>query len=128
MPDSIVFSGRPARVPQKQATHEGGGDSFGVAYANDLARSALNSEPPIKFPTGSIIVRQKLIHEGDDQPSMLTVMIKRKRGFNKAANDWEFLAVQGDAVKIIERQKKGSCLDCHSSQRDHDFVYPPPID
>jgi hypothetical protein len=63
MPDSIVFPGRrPAAAPRKeQATHEGGDNSFGVVYANDLARSAVNSEPPIRFPAGSIIVREKLL-------------------------------------------------------------------
>jgi len=128
MPDAIVVWGRrPAPAPPKnRATHEGGGDSFGVVYANNLARSVLNSEPPAQFPAGSIIVREKLIQKDDERPSMLTVMIKRKPGFNKTANDWEFLAVEGDGSKVIERQKKGSCLDCHVSQRERDFVYPQP--
>jgi hypothetical protein len=51
-------------------------------------------------------------------------MIKRARGFNSAANDWEFLAVDGALTKIQERQKKGSCLNCHVSQKARDFVYP----
>jgi hypothetical protein len=84
------------------------------------------SKGPAKFPAGSIIVREKLSKEGDDRPELLAVMIKRAAGFNPAGGDWEFLTVDGQVSKIRERQKKGSCLDCHSSQRDADFVFPLP--
>ena len=128
MPGAIIFSGRPAPAPKKdEATHEGVGNSFGVVYFNDLAREALNAEPAIQFPRGSIIVREKLAKADDAKPQLLTVMIKRARGFNPKANDWEFLAIDGAIKKILERQKKGSCLDCHSSQEHRDFVYPAPV-
>jgi hypothetical protein len=127
MPGAIIFSGpRPAPAPKKnEATHEGG-NSFGVVYVNSLARYTVRAEPPIQFPRGSIIVREKLTKADDVQPQLLTVMIKRARGFNPKANDWEFLAVDGAMTKILERQKKGSCLDCHASQEQRDFVYPHP--
>ncbi len=62
----------------------------------------------------------------DAEPELLSVMIKRERGFNPNANDWEFLVTDGKLTKIRERQKKGSCLNCHASQKSHDFVYPAP--
>lgn len=128
MPGAIIFSGRPAPAPKKnEATHEGDGNTFGVVYINDLAREAVNAEPAIQFPRGSIIVREKLANADDAKPLLLTVMIKRARGFNPKANDWEFLAIDGAMNKILERQKKGSCLDCHSSQEHRDFVYPAPV-
>ena len=130
MPGAIIFSGsRPARSNKgnkDKNTHDGAANSFGVVYVNRLAREAVKAEPPIQFPRGSIIVRERLTKAGDTQPQHLTIMIKRARGFNPAANDWEFLAVDGAMVKIQERQKKGSCLDCHASQKDRDFVYPAP--
>jgi hypothetical protein len=127
MPGAIIFSGtRPAPAPEKtkdeKETHEGS-NSFGVVYVNNLAREALNAEPTILFPRGSVIVREKLTKVDDTQPQLLTVMIKRARGFNPKANDWEFLMVDGAMTKILERQKKGSCLDCHASQMQRDFVY-----
>jgi len=126
MPGAIIFSGRPAPAPQKEKpTHEDGGNSFGVVYANSLAREAVNAEPTVQFPRGSIIVREKLARADDAQPLLLTVMIKRARGFNPKANDWEFLAIDAAKNKILERQKKGGCLDCHASQKQRDFVYPP---
>ncbi len=128
MPGAIVFSGsRPAPAPKKnEATHDGGGSSFGVVYVNGLARKAMRAEPAMQFPRGSVIVREKLARIDDAQPQLLTVMIKRAPGFNPRANDWEFLAVDGAMTKILERQKKGSCLECHTSQRQRDFVYPAP--
>jgi hypothetical protein len=127
MPGSRVSTAeRPAPEPKNQGTHEGGGNSFGIVYANNLARQLMKAGTPLQFPRGSIIVREKLLKADDSQPELLTVMIKRERGFNRAANDWEFLLVDGAASKIFERQKKGSCLDCHVSQKQRDFVYPTP--
>ena len=94
---------------------------------NNIAREALTTEPRLPFPVGSIIVREKLTKADDAQPQLVTVMIKRGRGFNTKANNWEFLAIDGTMNKILLRQKKGSCLDCHSSQEHRDFVYPAPV-
>ena len=127
MPGATIIRGRPAPAPRKsEPTHESDGKSFGVVYVNSLARSALNAEPPVNFARGSIIVRERLAAADDFQPQLLTVMIKRARGFNPRANDWEFLVIDGTMSKILERQKKGSCLDCHASQQQRDFVYPAP--
>jgi hypothetical protein len=51
-------------------------------------------------------------------------MIKRERGFNPTGGDWLFLTVDGAMTKVQERQKKGTCLECHKSQRSRDFVFP----
>jgi hypothetical protein len=79
-----------------------------------------------RFPIGSIIVREKLVKVDDEKPELLTAMIKRARGFNPKANDWEFLVIDGTMTEIIERQKQGSCLNCHASQKKRDFVFPVP--
>ena len=128
MPGAILSSGA-RRAPstkknQDKDSHQDSLNSFAVVYANGLAHEALIAEPAIQVPRGSIIVREKLTKADDTQPQHLVVMIKRARGFNPAANDWEFLAVDGAMTKIQERQKKGSCLDCHASQKAFDFVYP----
>ncbi|HEX6182494.1 MAG TPA: cytochrome P460 family protein, partial [Pyrinomonadaceae bacterium] len=91
-------------------------------YANELARAAFAGD--LKFPTGSIIVREKLSKPDDATPQLLAVMVKRAAGFNPKGGDWEFLTVDGALTKVTERQKQGSCLDCHASQRERDFVFP----
>jgi hypothetical protein len=126
MPGPDVFSQSPPASKKKEATHEDSGDSFGVVYVNSLAREVVNATAPaIRFPAGAIIVREKLAKADDAQPQLLAVMIKRGRGFNPKANDWEFLMLDGAMSKILERQKKGSCLDCHTSEKQHDFVHSP---
>lgn len=120
----VPHSGRPAPAPPKrEATHVESGTSYGVVYANERARAAFDRLEPAAFPAGSVIVREKLNNPGDASPLMLAVMLKRAPGFNPAGGDWEFLLVDGAASKVVERQKKGSCLDCHASQRERDFVY-----
>jgi hypothetical protein len=57
---------------------------------------------------------------------MLAVMIKRGPDFNPASGDWEFLVFDGGLKRLRERQKKGSCLECHASQQSRDFVFPIP--
>jgi hypothetical protein len=124
MPRPGVFSESRSTPRKNEATHESGGKSFGVVYVNSLAREFFNAAP---FPPGAIIVREKLAKVDDAQPQLLAVMIKRARGFNPRANDWEFLMLDGATNKILERQKQGSCLDCHASQKQRDFVYSPGV-
>jgi hypothetical protein len=100
------------------------GVSFGVVYANELARKVIASGNRGTFPKGSIIVREKLIKADDKEPQLLAVMIKRERGFNPSGGDWLFLTADGAKAKIGERQKKGSCLSCHKSQSKSDLVFP----
>ena len=118
--------GRPAPAPTKEPATHAGAQSFGVVYANAAARGPIIAPEPQTFPAGSVIVREKLASADAEQPELLAVMIKRAPGFNPKAGDWEFLLVDGTGSKVIERQKKGSCLDCHVSQRERDFVHPRP--
>lgn len=106
---------------KKGDTHD---STYGVVYANGFAREALAKEGFAKFPAGSVIVREKLSRETDVLPQLVAVMIKRAQGFNPSGGDWEFLTADGNLAKVRERQKKGSCLECHSSQADRDFVFP----
>lgn len=69
-----------------------------------------------------MIVREKIETESGP-PEVLTAMIKRKKGFNSAANDWEFLLISGDVTKIKKREKTGECRSCHSSVSEKDFVF-----
>ena len=97
--------------------------SFGVVYANDLARQAYSSSPSQVFPVGSILVREKLKRSNSDKPEVLSVMIKREKGFNPKRGDWSFLVIDGAATKVKERTKKGQCLECHQHASARDFVF-----
>ena len=95
---------------------------FGAVYLNDIARATAPQSRPLIYPEGAVIVREKLKTEAGS-PELLTAMIKREKGFNPEANDWEFLLVSGDATKIKKREKTGTCLSCHESVNAKDFVF-----
>jgi hypothetical protein len=89
---------------------------------NYVAQTALTQNKPLIYREGAVIVREKL-ETVASSPELLTAMIKRKKGFNPEANDWEFLVISGDAKKITKREKTGSCLGCHKSVSEKDFVF-----
>jgi Cytochrome P460 len=97
--------------------------SIGVVYMNNLASKVFSGEISQVFPVGSVIVREKLPHRDAKQPELLAVMIKRERGFNLKAGDWQFLTVDGASSQVKEHKKKDACLECHESARDRDFVF-----
>lgn len=125
----IIYAPPPDRTPASKprkdtnTSHENSLDSFGVVYVNELARSSLINDKKPRFPIGSIIVREKLAHANDVTPQMLVVMVKRERGFNSNARDWEFLMIDGGLSKIVRREKNGECRNCHKQQKDSDFIF-----
>lgn len=123
--EGSVIWGVPAPRP-KQKPGADHAYTYGVVYANDAAARVMLAPAPWKFPVGSVIVREKLLSLDQTKPELLAVMVKRAAGFNPAGGDWEFLIIDGAQTRVRERQKKGSCLECHASQRDRDFVFPLP--
>ena len=105
--------------------HVVSGTTYGFVYANPAARAALKANPSApKFPAGSVIVRETRAQPEGGPPLLLVAMVKRAAGFNPKGGDWEFLSLDPALTKVEVRQKKGSCLDCHASQRERDFVFP----
>lgn len=96
--------------------------TLGYAYVNDVGRDAFRRQP-FAFPVGTMIVRERLLPPSTN-PDRLVVMIKHEKTFNQKANGWEFLTVNGDATKILKREKGGKCLQCHVSAAENDFVFP----
>ena len=96
---------------------------FGAVRMNDLATLAIRTSKNPTFPVGATIVREKLLSERQLTPEVLAVMIKREKGFNPEAGDWEFLVVNGHANRLEKRQKQGECLACHSAAYNTDFVF-----
>jgi hypothetical protein len=90
---------------------------------NRIALAAPISFQSPQYPTGSIIVREKLLTADAKSPEVLVAMMKRQPGFSVKTNDWEFLLINGDITKIQMRQKTGQCQTCHSSAKEKDFVF-----
>lgn len=102
--------------------HEKGVQTFTRVFANELANAEIYKAAP-KFPAGAIIVREKLLSAEDAAPELVTVMVKREKGFSRKTGDWEYLVVEGGLDKISKREKVGSCSKCHANAESTDFVF-----
>jgi hypothetical protein len=102
--------------------HEKGVKTFARVFANELAISEIYKDAP-RFPEGAIIVREKLLNAEDTKPELVTVMVKREKGFSPKTGDWEYLVIEGGLDKIKSREKTGSCSKCHAAAGQTDFVF-----
>ena len=109
--DSVETSSNPHR--QKYFT----------VYVNEIGRPAMMSELKPAFPEGSIIVKEKLLAPDSASPELLTVMVKREKGFNQESGDWEYLVVDGEQTKIEGRGKLANCQSCHALKSETDYVF-----
>ena len=75
------------------------------------------------FPQGSVIVKEKLSAPDSTQPELLTVMIKREKGFNAESGDWEYMVTNGTGTEVQARGRLSSCQACHEMNKATDFVY-----
>ena len=96
---------------------------FITVYVNDAGRRAMMEEREPKFPEGSVIVKEKLARQDSLEPELLTVMIKREKGFNPQTGDWEFMVTNGAGTEPQARGKLNSCQACHTSMSATDFTY-----
>ncbi len=107
---------------EKPKPQENDGFSFGVVYANDLAKAEIEKEKPV-FPEGSIIVREKRAKADDETPQIVIAMVKREKGFSKKSGDWEFFTFNGADLKMQKRETKGDCATCHVQAEKTDWVF-----
>jgi hypothetical protein len=96
--------------------------SFGVVYANDLAKPEFAKEKP-QFPVGSIIVREKNATATSETPQTIIAMVKREKGFSKKTGDWEFFTFNGSDLKLKTRTTVGECAKCHVRAEKNDWVF-----
>lgn len=69
------------------------------------------------FPVGTVLVKEKFDNpKGTGTPELLTVMVKREKGYNPACYDWEFLVLNGKAERVLERGKLARCQSCHAEK------------
>lgn len=119
MPDERIA---PLKDKPQKSPHEKGNQTFARVFANDLALTEIYKGAP-KFPTGSIIVREKLLNAEDTNPELVTVMVKREKGFSAKTGDWEYLVIDGAIDKIKQRETVSSCSKCHAQAAQTDFVF-----
>jgi len=99
-----------------------GGVTFARIYANDTALPEISKDKPI-FPAGSMIVREKLLKAEDTTPELVTVMLKREKGFSRKTSDWEYFVIDGAVSDVKLSEKVGSCSKCHAQAAETDMVF-----
>lgn len=97
-------------------------DRFISVYVNETGRRAMTQQLAPAFPTGSMIVKEKLSAKESHTPELLTAMIKREKGYNPQSGDWEYLVLDGAASQIVRRGKLADCTGCHQAYEKTDYV------
>jgi hypothetical protein len=98
-------------------------DKYLTVYVNDIGRAAMLEQKSPAFPEGSIIVKEKLSEKSSQAPELMTVMIKRGKGFNPASGDWEYMVVDGTGTQVMARGKLDNCQSCHRGKPGTDYVF-----
>lgn len=99
-----------------------------LIYMNKLAADAFATNASA-FPIGAVIVKQKKIHGYTDKDGKRVYeadtgvggMVKRLAGYDPKHGDWEYLYFED--TKKIESGRIASCVQCHSSAKDRDYVF-----
>lgn len=94
-----------------------------TVYVNELGQKAMMEQAKPSFPEGSVIVKEKLPDKSSQTPELLTVMIKRAKGFNNESGDWEYMVVDGSGTKVEAQGKLENCQGCHLANRQTDYVF-----
>jgi hypothetical protein len=97
-------------------------NKFISVYVNENGREAMMTRLSPEFPQGSLIVKEKLGSKESRTPELLTVMLKREKGYNPKSGDWEYMVVDGAASQIVERGRLSSCNVCHIAYSSTDYV------
>ncbi len=119
LPAVAALCAAPMSTRVTQNPHQ---DKFLSVYVNEAGRQAMMLQLNPEFPTGSMIVKEKLSTGKSRTPELLTAMIKREQGYNPQSGDWEYLVLDGAASHIVRRGKLADCASCHLSYEKTDYV------
>jgi hypothetical protein len=124
-PRSVAFissGGGDSSSKEPKNLHERTAQTFARVFVNSVGQSEAEKENP-QFAPGSIIVREKLQFGTDATAQLVTVMIKREKGFSSKSGDWEFFVLGGKDLKLQKRETKGDCAKCHIQAQKTDWVF-----
>src|SRR5262245_18484665 len=98
-------------------------EKYITVYVNDIGKTAMMEQARPNFPAGSVIVKEKLPDKSSQSPELLTVMIKKEKGFTASGGDWEFMVVDGQGKAVTDRGKLENCQSCHLSTPQSDYIF-----
>jgi hypothetical protein len=118
-PYTEFINNRP-RGGSRAVAHKG--PTYARVFANEKAEPFLKLED-LRFPVGSVIVREKLSSANAVAPDLIAAMIKHDREFSPATNGWEFVVIDKNFSRVKTRQTTGNCASCHAQTKQSDFVF-----
>jgi hypothetical protein len=124
MPAEVAVRCAPVFLPPR-SSHPSTKDKFIRVFVNEKGRKAMMQAEKPRFSVGSVIVKEKLPDPDSTKPELLTVMIKRRAGYDPKKGDWEYLVADGGGKKVYERGKINNCQRCHVPQSASDYVFRP---
>jgi hypothetical protein len=90
-------------------------------YVSHPGRDAMLTGKGV-YPRGAVILKQKFRDAAGKETELFTGMLKREKGYNPAAGDWEFFALNAGATAVLPLKDFKSCVGCHEPFRATDFV------
>jgi hypothetical protein len=100
-------------------------DAYIDVYVNPAGQSAMMTKGRVVFPVGTIIVKEKRRTLDRTDPELLTVMLKREKGYHPEAGDWDFAVLDGNAATVQAQGKLENCMSCHKMAPVSDYVFRP---
>jgi hypothetical protein len=113
---------RPTPAQEESEAKNPHNDKFINVYVNSLGKTEMMTKKRPQFPKGTVIVKEKLTTAESTTPELLTVMIKREKGFNSDNGDWEYMTVNGEATEVTAKGKLENCMACHAVEKSTDYV------
>jgi Cytochrome P460 len=98
-------------------------DAYIDVYVNGKGRTAMLKHGDTTFPLGAVIVKEKRQDLKRSEPDLMTVMVKREKGYNPAVGDWDFAVLDGQAKIVKAEGRLANCIACHTSVSRSDYVY-----
>lgn len=92
-------------------------------FVNSIGRRTLMEMKTPKFPPGSVIVKEKLTTNRIRIAELLTVMVKRAKGYDPQNGDWEYLVTDGLGKKVQQRGKLNNCQACHLPRKEAGYMF-----
>lgn len=109
------------RDPKDHTTLTGKRDAAIHVHVSPEALEAFQEER-YPLPEGTIILKEKFSSMDAASPELYTGMLKREKGYNPKAGDWEFFTLTADRLAITSRGRIDSCMDCHQARAKSDFL------
>ncbi|HEX8552886.1 MAG TPA: cytochrome P460 family protein [Abditibacteriaceae bacterium] len=113
----------PPSVSRQRSLANPHEDKWIRVWVNEAGREPLLHQKTPVFPRGAVIVKEKLAEKTSVKPELLTVMIKRDKGFDAKNGDWEYYVMNGDATEVHQGGKLQNCQSCHIPQKENGYVF-----